>query len=135
MDRYSSYCKIGPCCVTVAPVPDALHGHMRAVMGWTLQLPDLAELQGGLGAAGWAEMCISPPHLPLLVAGTVYCPSFGCTWTDLAPFPALIVLGTTQPCQPSQVLSAQILGSQEFSIIEAFGGLLSHLHWASVSAC
>lgn len=77
--------RFGPSCVTVAPVPDALHGHMRAVMGGTLQLPDLAELQGGLGAAGWAEMCISPPHLPLLVAGTMYCPSFGQTWLHFQP--------------------------------------------------
>lgn len=67
------------------------------------------------------------PHLPLLVAGTMYCSSFGCTWKDLSLSPALMVPGTTQPHEPSQFLSAQILGSQGFSIIKAFGGVLSHL--------
>lgn len=50
----------------------------------------------------------------------------GCTWKDLAPSPALMVLGAAQPCRPSWLLSAQILGSQGFSLTEAPGGVLSH---------
>lgn len=107
------------------------------MLGWDGPCSSLAWLSSreGLGGVGWAGMCIGPLHLPLLVAGTVCCPSFGCMLKDLAPSPALMVLGTAQHCQPSRVLSAQILGSQEFSITEAFGGVLSHLCWAAVSAC
>lgn len=125
--RYGSYCKVDPSCVMVAPVAYASHGHMCALVGWTVQLPGLAELQGWQGGVGWAGMPIGPPHLPLLAAGTMYCSSFGCTWKDLAPSPALMVLGTAQPHQPSQLLSAQILGSQGFSVIVAFGRVLSQL--------
>jgi len=133
--RCGRYCKVDWSCVMVAPLPDASGGHVHDVVGWTLQLPGLVKLQGGLGAVRWRGTCVRPPHFPLMVAGTVYCPSFGCMWKDLAPSSALMVLGTAQPSQPSWVLSAQILGSQGFSIIEAFGGVLSHLHWAAVSAC
>lgn len=124
--RYGSYCKADPSCVIA--VAYASCGHVCALVGWTVQLPGLDELQGGQGGVGWAGMSLSPPHLPLLVAGTMYCcSSFGCTWKDLSLSPALMVPGTTQPHEPSQFLSAQILGSQGFSIIKAFGGVFSHL--------
>lgn len=108
---------------------------MDAYVLWWEGLSGLAEFQGGLGGVGCAGLCTGPPHLPLLVTGTVCCPSFGCRWKDLAPSPAPMVLGTAQPCQPLWVLSAQILGSPRFSITEALGGVLSHLHWAVANAC
>lgn len=93
--------RVDQSCVTVAPVACASHGHGCAMVGWTLQL------QGGM----WdGQGC---PLIPLLVA-----------WKDLAPSPALTVLGTAQL---SWLLSGQILGSQGFSITEAPGEVLSHL--------
>lgn len=98
-------------CVTVAPVPCAPHGHGCALMGWT------PAVLGRLGMwDGQGRVCCSLCWWQLL----------GCTWKDLAPSPALTVLGAAQPCQPSWLLSAQILGSQGFSLTEAPGGVLSH---------
>lgn len=105
------YGRVDQSCVVAAPVPCAFHGHGRALVGWTLQL------QGGLGM-GWAGMCTALCCWQLL----------GCTWKDLAPSPALTVLGTAQPCQPSWLFSAQILDSQGFPLTEAPGGILSHPH-------